>query len=410
MKPQNDLIHKIIEEESLLTMFQPLISMKRKSVLGYEALTRGLDPETGEIIPPDKLFGLCRDRETLLDLDRLCRKKALETFAPISKKNRSLLLSLNMDAAVLSDIVGKMGTTLKFAEKAGMPPGNIIIEIIESKAGDEKVLETFVSTSRCQGFLIALDDVGTGHSNLDRIPRLRPDIIKIDRSLIRSIENSFHNYEITGSLIRMAQKTGTLPLAEGVETIEEALTLMQMDVDVFQGFYFGKPCHRDRISAYDSTPILSAASRFKSHIVEKYAAEKLMRTQYEALAMKLRTSLEKCACDCEACQSTITEFIDSNKHIECAYILDDHGVQTTDTICNPYRLKERRRLIYNPAPKGADHSLKDYYLSLISGRKWHITRPYISLASGNRCLTVSTVFHNHEQRFVLCVDIAIDHK
>ncbi len=403
MKLDSDLINRIIADNNLITVFQPLISMKRKTVLGYEALSRGINPDTGEIIPPDILFNMCSDMQSLLALDRACRKNALTAFFPAFAKDRTLMLSMNIDASLLGYVNAGAQTTLQYAKKVGIPAGNIIMEIIESKAGDEKALEDFVSKSRSEGFLIALDDVGTGHSNLDRIPRLQPDIIKIDRSLIASIDASFHNFEITGSLIRMAHKTGTLPLAEGVETLEEALTLMRMDVDVFQGYYFGRP---DReISNYDASPVLSTAARFKSHTVEKLTADRRMRATYEALAMDLRTDLENSP---EAnLESIISAFIDSHRHIECAYLLNERGIQTTQTICNPYRLKERRRFIYNPAPKGADHSLKEYYLSLYSGTKWHITRPYISLASGNRCLTVSTIFIAGTEKRILCVDITM---
>ncbi|SDL32459.1 EAL domain, c-di-GMP-specific phosphodiesterase class I (or its enzymatically inactive variant) [Maridesulfovibrio ferrireducens] len=397
-------IHEIIERECLATMFQPIISMSRKSVLGYEALTRGINPDTGEIISPVKLFSMCKDVWTLTKLDRACRRKAFKTFAPISQHNRSLLLSVNIDAAVLGKNTQDLGSTGKMIKEFKIPANNIVIEIIESKAGNEEVLYKFTENCRKLGFLIALDDIGTGHSNLDRIPALKPDIIKIDRSLITDIDTKFHNLEVTRSLIHLAERTGTLPLAEGIETIQEALTLMRMGIDVFQGYYFGKPMCAENVKNDHTTPIKSLSSRFKVHMMERLAMEKRLENSYKKLAKKLKTLLT--LCPEQNSDAVLSSFIDENSTIECAYILDENGKQLSQTICNPFRLKVNRRLIYQPAPKGADHSLKEYFLTIKSGKAWHTTSPYISLASGNTCITVSTKLNCSKNSPVLCIDIS----
>ncbi|HAS90150.1 MAG TPA: EAL domain-containing protein, partial [Desulfovibrio sp.] len=398
-------IHELIESDCMTTVLQPLISMNRKGLLGFEALTRAIHPRTGENIPPFTLFHMCKDIETLTSLDRACRKKAFETFAPISKRDRSLLLSVNIDAAIINEKTFGYGITKDLVEACGIPTGNVILEIIESKAGNDDALTSFVNISREHGFLIALDDVGTGHSNLDRIPALKPDIIKIDRSLINDINRKFHNMEVTRSLISLAEKTGSLPLAEGIETIEEALTLMSLGIDVFQGYFFGSPSPAAIAYASDMPPVKLLASRFKTHVLEKLSHQKIMEKNYKKMAKKLRKALvdgTPCTAD-----SALSAFITENANIECAYILDTNGLQISETICNPYKLKENRRLIYQPAPLGADHSLKEYYLTIKSGNRWHTTAPYISLASGNNCVTISTTMDGSVNSSILCIDISI---
>ncbi|NDV28641.1 EAL domain-containing protein [Desulfovibrio sp. JC010] len=397
-------IHELIENDGLTTVLQPLISMNRKGLIGFEALTRAIHPRTGDNIPPFTLFNMCEDLETLTRLDRACRKKAFETFAPISKTDRSLLLSVNIDAAIINEETFNYGLTGKMAAQCGIPASNIILEIIESKAGSDAALTSFVGKSREHGFLIALDDVGTGHSNLDRIPSLEPDIIKIDRSLITDINEKFYNLEVTRSLISLAERTGSLPLAEGIETVEEALTLMTLGVDVFQGFYFGKPMPAAIAVTPDTTPIKYLASRFKTHILEKLNRQKIMENSYKRMAGKLREALMDGTPG--TADSALSAFITENTGIECAYILDTNGSQISETICNPYKLKENRRLIYQPAPLGADHSLKEYYLIIKSGNQWHTTAPYISLASGNNCVTVSTKLYDTPKSPILCIDIS----
>ena len=78
----------------------------------------------------------------------------------------------------------------------GLKPENIAIEIIESDVEDLKELQRFVQLYRSYGFLIALDDVGAGHSNLNRIPLIKPDILKIDRFLVQNIQDDFYKQEV----------------------------------------------------------------------------------------------------------------------------------------------------------------------------------------------------------------------
>jgi len=398
-------INELIENDCLTTVLQPLISVNRKGLLGFEALTRAIHPRTGECIPPFTLFDMCEDFETLTRLDRACRKKAFETFAPISRTDRSLLLSVNIDAAIINEETFGYGITRKMVKKCNIPANNIILEIIESKAGSDRALSSFVEKSRDHGFLIALDDVGTGHSNLDRIPSLEPDIIKIDRSLITGINERFYNMEVTRSLISLAERTGSLPLAEGIETVDEALTLLSLGIDVFQGYFFGRPMPAAIAANPDITPIKFLASRFKTHVLEKINRQKIMENSYKRMAGKLREALMDITTG--TADSALSAFITENTTIECAYILDTNGVQISETICNPYKLKENRRLIYQPAPEGADHSLKEYYLTIKSGSNWHTTAPYISLASGNNCVTVSTKIYDTPRSSILCIDISI---
>lgn len=397
-------IHELIERECIVTFLQPLVSMNRKSLLGYEALARAINPYSGELIPPFTLFAMCEDLWTLTRLDRACRRKALETFAPISRADRSLLLSVNIDAAIINHDSINHGLTGKMAAEYGIPTNNVILEIIESKAGSDKALSTFVEKARKRGFLIALDDIGTGHSNLDRIPELKPDIIKIDRSLIEDIHKKFHNLEVTRSLVSLADRTGTLPLAEGIEKVEEALTLMSIGIDVFQGYYFGKPAPVQAVQPKKIKQINILASRFKTHMLEKLNQQKIREKIYKRMTAKLREALMDGLPG--SSDSILSSFITENSNIECAYILDSKGIQSSETICNPYKLKENRRLIYQPAPPGADHSLKEYYLTIKTGKDWHTTAPYISLASGNNCVTVSTKLYETPKSPILCIDIS----
>ena len=179
-------IQEIIEREWISTAFHSLVSIKRKALLGVEALSRCTAP--GEDIPPQELFRMAAEAGCLLELDRLCRRKALEAFAPIHAQNRGLILSLNVDGHSIDSDIARSGFLLHTVKACGINPNNVLIEIVESRARDTDALADFVTHYRKNGFLIALDDVGVGHSNLDRIPLLRPDVLKLDRSLVSGVD------------------------------------------------------------------------------------------------------------------------------------------------------------------------------------------------------------------------------
>ncbi len=124
-------IHEIIERGWVGTAFHSLVSIKRRALLGVEALTRCTAP--GEDIPPQGLFRMAQEAGCLLELDRLCRRKALEAFAPIHAKNRGFLLSLNVDGHAIDADVARSGSLLHAVKDCGVNPNNVLIEIVESR-------------------------------------------------------------------------------------------------------------------------------------------------------------------------------------------------------------------------------------------------------------------------------------
>ncbi|GAB6125951.1 EAL domain-containing protein [Humidesulfovibrio idahonensis] len=395
-------IHEIIEHEWISTAFHSLVSIKRKALLGVEALTRCTAP--GEDIPPLDLFQMAAEAGCLLELDRLCRKKAVEAFAPIHAKNRGLILSLNVDGHAIDSDVARSGYLLRVVKEHGVNPNNVLIEIVESRARDTKALADFVSYYRKNGFLIALDDVGVGHSNLDRIPLLRPDVLKLDRSLVSGVAGHMTRLEVVKSFVQMASRLGSLALAEGVERQEDILRLLEVGVDVFQGFYFGKPARQMPDNETIAERIEYLARKFRVCATERFATQKALYARHDALVFTLCERLSELGST--GLDQALTGFIDEWEQIECLYVLSAKGVQLSGTVCNPGKLRKRKRFIYEPARVGADHSLKEYYLPLRAGLPKFTTQPYISLASGNRCITISASYKDRDNRScILCADI-----
>ncbi|MBU1003896.1 MAG: EAL domain-containing protein [Proteobacteria bacterium] len=396
----------VARPENILTLYQPLVSIKNRRIIAVEALSRGYLPDRGLTLPPSVLFHLPSTPAEQLQLDRLCREAAMRRFAPLYAERRDLLLTVNLDMSLVDKNTLGSGRFANSARDAGIKPQNVIIEIIESSIQDVEVLKAFIDRHRAMGFLIALDDIGAGHSNLDRIPQIKPDVIKIDRGLIKDIHMEYHKFEIVRALTRLGRSLGAMIVAEGVEREEEVLQLMQLGVDIFQGFYFAKP--KQMAVRLPATPrrIDSCAKKFRQRAIETISRRKVIHATYDKALEQVLKPL--CGGIPRGFDALLAQTLDSHTDIECLYVLNPQGRQVSSTLCNPEVIPEQRRFIYQPAPKGTDHSLKEYYLPIQAGLARYTTDPYLSLASGNLCITISAPFQDRKGHdFILCMDIGL---
>lgn len=405
LERSNVNIREIITEQGVAIYFQPIVSIKKKSMIGIEALCRGIGVD-GSYILPSILFSLAKAEELTVDFDRLCRKKALESYSRIHSGDNDLILFLNIDTSVIDKGVVGSGHLLNMVNDFKIDPGNVAIEIVESKVDDVTALERFVNTYREYGFLIALDDVGSGYSNLDRIPLVKPDILKIDKSLITEIDKKYYKQEVFKSLVNLSKKIGALIVAEGVEREEEAIMALELGADLLQGFYYAKPQEiNSGIVEECAGKIARTASKFKSYMVNKINRIRFQHWEYGRIIDEIIETLSQAPV--EHFDDYLSRIIRASPVLECIYILDKAGMQMSETHCNLLLPAKNRRLIYRPAQTGTEHTLKDYYYMLVhAGFKKYTTEPYISLASGNLCITISTFFKNFSiDEYILCVDI-----
>jgi len=397
-------IDTILKNRLLVSYFQPLVSIKKKAVIGFEALIRGVDPETGALVPPYLLFDLASAQGRGLELDRLCRDAAFSRFKDFHLRERSLLLSVNLDVRILDTEAAGSKYLLGQTEKYGIDPNNVIIEIIEADVNNSMALLEFSENYRNHGFIIAIDDVGAGHSNLERITSIKPDVLKIDRSLISDIDTGYHKREVVKSLCTLGRKIGALVVAEGVEREQEAVALMELGADIFQGFFFARPQGPEYTQSALPPAVVQVADVFKEYMLKKISSKRGRFAVFNTLISELAARLA--VTPTAAYDRTLVEFLSRQPEFECLYVLDLDGTQASNTVCNPYSISENRRFIYQPAQRGADHSLKEYFLPIKAGLPRYTTEEYTSLASGNRCITIAAVFPAAEGHAIVCVDIA----
>lgn len=397
----------LLKTESIVTFFQPILSVRQCAIIGYEALSRGIDPCTKDLLPPKPLFQLAAENNKLVDLDRLCRRKALEIYSLIAVNQDHPLLFLNLDTAILDHVTTDSCPLSDMIKECGIPPSSIVIEIIESNVYDIRSLKNFIRYYKKLGVGIALDDVGIGHSNLDRIFHVHPDIIKIDRLLIKDIDQDSYKQELFKSLVHMARKLGCLVVAEGIETKAEALASLEFGADMLQGYYFSHPqppadCHPPSIEEN----VNHIATLFRTKKFQNIELNCQQRNDNIQILQTALFTLRKSSPD--SFEEHLRKIIAEHPSIQYLYILDRTGIQITDTIGTPGVYEEQRNRIFHAARQGANQSLKNYCMFIQAGMSQYITEPYMSLATGRYCVTYSMRFTaGNGNPYIFCADFDI---
>jgi EAL domain-containing protein (putative c-di-GMP-specific phosphodiesterase class I)/GGDEF domain-containing protein len=234
---QLSALGQILAHGDLHSLFQPILSLSERRILGYEALTRG--PSNSPLHPPVTLFAVARHAGRLSELEMACRRSACSRFKALDLDG---LLFLNVSPESLLDPAHQPGRTLKMLQAFGIPPGRVVIELTEqTPTEDFNLLDTALHHYRAMGFSIALDDLGAGYSSLRMWSELRPDYVKIDRHFIDGIHQDAVKREFVESILKMAKASRAQVIAEGIELPEELAVLAEMGIDLVQGYLLGRP-------------------------------------------------------------------------------------------------------------------------------------------------------------------------
>ncbi|MBV5338891.1 MAG: EAL domain-containing protein [Deltaproteobacteria bacterium] len=233
----NDFLD-IFEKNSVTTYFQPIVALPNHEIVAYECLSRGVKAD-GSIMPPNILFKLAEENDLLFFLDRLCRENALKTAA-VKKITADIFINFIPTAIYVPETC--LESTLHWAHQLEYDPSRIVFEVVEShQVEDVKHLRHILDYYRNKGFRTALDDIGSGHTNLVTLAALGADVIKIDMEIIRGIDHDPVKQSIFKALETIARENGIKVLAEGVETRDELDFVKQNGAQLAQGYLFAKP-------------------------------------------------------------------------------------------------------------------------------------------------------------------------
>lgn len=251
---QLSALSSILAQRDLYSLFQPIVSLSERRILGYEALTRG--PSNSPLHSPLSLFAVARQAGRLSELELACRESACRRFAEQSLDGK---LFLNISPESLLEPSHPPGRTLQLLQRYGIAPKNVVIELTEQTPTDDfELLYNALHHYRDMGFSIALDDLGAGYSSLRLWSELRPDYVKIDRHFIDGIHQDAVKREFVGSMLQMAKASRAVVIAEGIELQEELAVLIDMGVDLVQGYLLCRPQEQPPRDARLMLPKVSA--------------------------------------------------------------------------------------------------------------------------------------------------------
>lgn len=221
-------IRRVIERDSLTAVYQPIHRLNGGAAVGVEALARFT---TTDNLSPDVWFNDAASVGLGVELEMLAVRSAIRGLPYIPG---DLYVAVNVSPATA--LTGELAAAVREA-----PEGRLVIEVTEhSKAGDIAALSTALDALRLNA-RVAIDDVGAGYSGLRRILDMKPDILKLDMSLVRDVDRDPARAALAGAMVGFARGIGSRIVAEGIETAGERDALTALGVDYGQGYYFSRP-------------------------------------------------------------------------------------------------------------------------------------------------------------------------
>ena len=232
-------LRRVLEERSIRTLFQPIVSLSGRQILGYEALSRG--PVATGLESPELLLSLAEQAGLSFELDRLLRAMALTHAVqlPTDKK-----IFINTLASTAHDPDLASNRLSRFLRQLDIHPSRVVFEFSErcNIGNHDGLLET-LQNYRSLGVGLAIDDVGAGYSGLERIVALHPNYLKIDRSLVQDLHKLPVKRSVLQALVSLSDTLGAEVIAEGIEQSADARALADLGIKYGQGHLLGKPAH-----------------------------------------------------------------------------------------------------------------------------------------------------------------------
>jgi EAL domain-containing protein (putative c-di-GMP-specific phosphodiesterase class I) len=240
---------RAIDNSELFLVYQPLFSLKARSLTGVEALVRWRHP-SGAVMPPGDFIPFAEENGLIGKLGSFVLDEACRQLADWTARDGwpdAFTMAVNVSGREISD-PGLPGRVAGMVRRHGLQPPQLCLEITETAliAEVDDVQETLSALSAV-GVRIALDDFGTGYSSLVYLQRLNADILKIDRSFVEHISRSTRDREIVAAVTAMSHALGMTVVGEGIETSHQLDTLAGLDCDEGQGLLFGHPLSPDAV-------------------------------------------------------------------------------------------------------------------------------------------------------------------
>lgn len=240
-------IEKALAAGQIELLYQPQIDCRLGKVVGVEALIRWNHPVLG-VLAPSEFIPLLEHNDLIITVGEWVIKEALKQLTAWRAAGRDLTMGVNISARQLhqSNFIERLNALI-----AGYPPdviNSLEIEILETAALENvNAVADAIRECRSLGIHVALDDFGTGFSSLAHLKQLPVDVLKIDQSFVFGMLNNPNDYAIVSGVVGLASSFKRKVVAEGVESIDHVLMLMDLGCDLMQGYVIARPMSADRI-------------------------------------------------------------------------------------------------------------------------------------------------------------------
>ncbi len=227
--------------EGFEAYFQPLIDAETGVLHGAESLMRFRCDEFG-MISPGEFIPILEETGLIIPAGRWILHEALKACKNIQEYIPDFRININVSYIQImkSNIIEEIASAIT---SYGISPSSVVLELTESGVLDSDI--RFAKLWECmreKGVRLALDDFGTGYSNFHYLYNLKPDIIKIDRTLTTQALNNEYEYKLLSLMSGMIHSMNLHMCVEGVETVQELSMVLDLSPDFIQGYYYGKPC------------------------------------------------------------------------------------------------------------------------------------------------------------------------
>jgi len=387
-------------EFSLSSDFQPIYSLAHRRPVGYEGLIRATDAG-GKSVSPAELFAKAPHGEARMRLDRQCRTLHVRNFQRLGSARGWLFL--NVDPQVAAEGL-KFGPFLsQMLRSSGFPAHRVGVELIETPFEDEKRLAAAVEHYRELGCLIVIDDFGAGYSNFDRIWRLKPDVVKIDREMTRRVTVEPLARRMFTGIISLLHEAGAVVCVEGIQTEAEALCAIDANADLMQGNYFSP--------SSPELPAESACHDLFARLIAGHRADNAEFQSRQQARLKPYLAALKNAVQDLSLGAEFPQAVPVLLKLPCTrrcYLIGADGLQIGADV-----EAERNARAHDPRfepvqpTEGTDWQTKSYFRSAIEAPgKVQVTRPYLSVAGPKLCVTLTFAFDAPDgSQQVLCADL-----
>jgi EAL domain-containing protein (putative c-di-GMP-specific phosphodiesterase class I)/DNA-binding response OmpR family regulator len=231
---------RAIHERAIATLFQPVVNLETRAIVGYEALSRG--PAGSEIESAEVIFEIARDFDLVWELETLCIQNLRPWLREVCSRG---YLFFNLESHFIQQLQQRgMGVFESFMECKQQ----VVIEVTERSAiRDYRTFRSTLLDLKSMGFRIAIDDCGSGYATLEAIAELKPDYLKVGHSLFHGVESDPIRRQLVELVARCADTIGAKTIAEAIETEEQLRVTRELGIGQGQGYLFAAPAPWDVI-------------------------------------------------------------------------------------------------------------------------------------------------------------------